>query len=1228
MDLHDVQGLVFHAYRGFPHAAYLLLTFKKNCVQNVQQWLTDLLTNGVIDSAKLEDGPRRYPNVRVNVALSASGLTAIGLDEKDRQTFPVTFLEGLGQGWTNPASPDHRSRILGDVAGNNRPSEWEWGYQPESRVDGLLLIFANDEGILWETAHGLIRHATDLGAIGDDGARILNGAFPPDDRPPREPFGFVDGISQPVLRAGRAKLGRKDRQPDINEIEDGEIVLGYRDNTRMLPRSPSVAAKGDRNRLLRDVPDDPGMPIDPNDPTGRRHPPRHDLGYNGTYLVFRQLEQDVAAFNNACQEASENVGIPEDRFKALVVGRWQKGSPIMKCPNAHDPALEKTPAANDFGYRSDPNGERCPIGSHIRRANPRDSLGDDPEESLRVTRRHRILRRGRPYEKDGRRGLHFICLNADIARQFEFIQQNWINDATFGGLDGEDDPLVGARVGRAAAGCVTLPPPAEHRVHARATGLAPFVTVKGGGYFFLPGLTALRFLAGMEPVAPKAHPQRAAARPSGSDRLRQLFLSRFPILLAAVLALAPLSLAGNARVVAIVRPVFFLSGRRDMLIVSTLASLAAAVAFLNYRNVQLYANRRFGVVTASPFTLKWRHVWAWQLISLPIVFTALWMTASDATDAPLRSWAFVRQLGFYGASAAGGYAMAFLVLFLAAAARERTVRPDYPEGIALLPASRLLRRFKSGSSPIVRPTSAFVRYVETHAATWPLHRGAGYVDHGTGRILPGHLAALALFGAIVLIYSIARGSLRPPVPAIGFQLPPLAYMIFLLFSAAWTASAAAFFLDRYRFPVMTALGVALLLAVTIGGTDHEFAVVDEGLSAPPSIRSAIMLADSRDRIRGGQASEQRPIVVVAVGGGGLHQAAWTTRVLTGLTDLWGKKFSDNLRLVSAVSGGSVGSLFFLNAFTSEAGLPREALSEIVAAAGRSVNGDVWWGFAYPDLRRALIPFPSAFVSPTNDRGWALEQGLRRSLGLAEDGGPTMNQWRADVANGWRPAVAFNVMVVETGQRAVLATYGIPGTAATQDLASVTDRRDLSAITAARLSASFPYISPFSRAQKTAHSNPSMNHLADGGYWDNHAVVSAVEWLTEALPTIGTRKILFLQIPPLSTPQLASSDQSWVWQQIAPLAAFDATRTNAQETRNDLELTQLQDRLGKQLVAITLPFPGRDAPLSWHLSRRERSAVEAHWRDTYLPRNSDTLRQIACVLGPDDPGLHLPVGCPQ
>jgi deferrochelatase/peroxidase EfeB len=168
-------------------------------------------------------------------------------------------------------------------------------------------------------------------------------------------------------------------------------------------------------------------------------------------------------------------------------------------PDADDPALSK---ADDFGYRdSDAQGFKCPIGSHVRRSNPRDTLGPDAATALATANRHRILRRGRSYgvrPKDRRiddgvpRGLHFLCLNSDIERQFEFVQQTWVNNPVFGGLDGEVDPLVGNLVKGDEIFTVQADP-LRRRVH----NLERFVTLKGGAYFFLPSIRALRYLASL-----------------------------------------------------------------------------------------------------------------------------------------------------------------------------------------------------------------------------------------------------------------------------------------------------------------------------------------------------------------------------------------------------------------------------------------------------------------------------------------------------------------------------------------------------------------------------------------------------------------------------------------------------------------------------------------------------------------------------------------------------------
>jgi Dyp-type peroxidase family len=216
------------------------------------------------------------------------------------------------------------------------------------------------------------------------------------------------------------------------------------------------------------------------------------------------MAQHVAKFCHFLDEATRTLDgqldpRAGDRLAAKFVGRWQNGAPLVLSPDADDPALSK---ADDFGYRdNDAHGFKCPIGSHVRRSNPRDTLGPDAATALATANRHRILRRGRSYgvrPEDRRiddgvpRGLHFLCLNSDIERQFEFVQQTWINNPVFGGLDGEVDPLVG-NLTKGDEIFTTQADPLRTRVH----NLERFVTVKGGAYFFLPSIRALRYLASL-----------------------------------------------------------------------------------------------------------------------------------------------------------------------------------------------------------------------------------------------------------------------------------------------------------------------------------------------------------------------------------------------------------------------------------------------------------------------------------------------------------------------------------------------------------------------------------------------------------------------------------------------------------------------------------------------------------------------------------------------------------
>jgi Dyp-type peroxidase family len=272
-------------------------------------------------------------------------------------------------------------------------------------------------------------------------------------------------------------------------VKAGEFILGYRNE-----RGVAVSCNGH----AAEAP--PGA-----DAAGVPHRPR-DLRRNGTYLVFRQLEQDVPAFNSFVAQAAKRVhgqATPETEewVASRLIGRRPSGEPLIG-PSADS---SKGPGSrNDFLYHfEDRHGFACPIGSHIRRANPRDTIGPDPDTALRLSKMHRIIRRGRPYGErlsrapdappkrrpEAPRGIYFICLNADIAGQFELIQHSWLNNVHFGGLYAGTDPLSHFRAGGDVMTIQRRP------MNLHLDGLKPFVKVRGGAYFFLPGIRALQDLA-------------------------------------------------------------------------------------------------------------------------------------------------------------------------------------------------------------------------------------------------------------------------------------------------------------------------------------------------------------------------------------------------------------------------------------------------------------------------------------------------------------------------------------------------------------------------------------------------------------------------------------------------------------------------------------------------------------------------------------------------------------
>jgi Dyp-type peroxidase family len=385
--------------------------------------------------------------------------------------------EGIaaGLGLAPPAAQPQQPRREGEVeAGGTRQV---WG----DEIDMLLMLYARTSTQLDE----MIQKAIDEEAKrGVTVFKVVRGSWLKDNK---EHFGFADGIAQPGLRG----LGRPGRE--ANRVAAGEVLLGHRNEYGKYPLSPRVRAA---SPLLPDAGGGPGR----------------DFGRDGTYLVMRQLEQDVPAFWAWVKEAADRLRVgeaipgddPRVTLASKMVGRWPSGAPLALCPKRDE---QDKAGRDDFGYAKDPHGHGCPLGAHVRRTNPRDwLLGDDPAEAGANSRRHRLLRRGRTYGPalvesmetlaiadhpgDGvPRGLLFVCLNADIGRQFEFVQHTWVNNPKFKGLYEDPDPLMGAP-GRTFT--VQAKP-----VRRRVTDMPSFVQTRGGAYLFLPGVRALRYVAGL-----------------------------------------------------------------------------------------------------------------------------------------------------------------------------------------------------------------------------------------------------------------------------------------------------------------------------------------------------------------------------------------------------------------------------------------------------------------------------------------------------------------------------------------------------------------------------------------------------------------------------------------------------------------------------------------------------------------------------------------------------------
>jgi len=490
VDFADIQGLVRFGYGALTEASFLLLRIRDAAA--ARAWLASAPVSNAVMLAKA-------PDTALQVAFTCEGLRALGLGEDILAGFSAEFYSGMSR----DAS---RSRRLGD-AGANSPEYWQWGGQ-DRNPDLVVMLYARENQLDgWSQ--------TVRGQQWEDAFDVLD-SLPTSNLFGVEPFGFTDGVSQPTLDWEREREVSGDELVYGNRVALGEFLLGYPNEYNKYTDRPLLPAGGDAVSTL---------------PTAEDQPQLRDLGKNGTYLVFRQLAQDVRGFWQFMDRQTNSDPQTRLELAEACVGRKQDGQPLVELSDQPIEGIDKHNAAiNGFTFDADPTGLRCPLGAHIRRANPRTTdlpgASDNPfsklehtlgfgessygKDVIASTRFHRLLRRGREYgpglstddalqpapPNDALRGIHFICLGANISRQFEFVQSAWVMSSKFAGLWGESDPLLGNR--EPITGCPitnTFSLTQRDAVKRHITALPQFITVRGGAYFFMPGIRVVRFLA-------------------------------------------------------------------------------------------------------------------------------------------------------------------------------------------------------------------------------------------------------------------------------------------------------------------------------------------------------------------------------------------------------------------------------------------------------------------------------------------------------------------------------------------------------------------------------------------------------------------------------------------------------------------------------------------------------------------------------------------------------------
>lgn len=479
LSVEDIQGFVLRGYR-MPMVRHYLLKVK---VPAAARTLLGRFVNGdekaapqITTAEEWQVGfgagpgddptaaPRHKPDYCLNIGITWPGMVALEVTDRvpslSFKSFSA-FVEGGAK----------RAEQVGDT-GRNAPENWIGGFGTGSDHVMVTLHAQSFEALRHYDLQlsALFAHEDAFEKLWHgDGMALLEMQ---DGKPvpvPKTHFGYTDAISTPTVRGSPEPTVLDHQEP----CEPWLFVLLEEAENYYLPEPP-------------------------------------ELGRNGSFGVFKMMRQDVIGFENFL-ESNKNEIDPE-LLAAKIMGRWRNGVPLALSPDTDTPSEVIPPETlNDFEYvnqdgSGDPKGLRCPIGSHIRRVNPRGQPVTGQGRPGGSNNSHRLMRRGMPYgptripgqPDDGlERGLLGYFINSNIENQYEFVLKQWVEDAEFVGpvrlnpkskdvVIGNNDPADSIFEIRQATG-----PP------LKITGFSSFVTTQAVAYCFLPSVTALKFIASL-----------------------------------------------------------------------------------------------------------------------------------------------------------------------------------------------------------------------------------------------------------------------------------------------------------------------------------------------------------------------------------------------------------------------------------------------------------------------------------------------------------------------------------------------------------------------------------------------------------------------------------------------------------------------------------------------------------------------------------------------------------